>query len=129
MVEQQTHKQISDVYVGQPVELAEDTAIVKLNTTEEMAVDETGLVHGGFVYGAADYAAILAVNEPTVVLTESNVTYPNPTRAGETIRAKATVTERDPKPTVKVIVKLVGTGKVVLSGTFECAVPSKHVLS
>jgi len=33
-----------------------------------MAADARGLVHGGFTFGLADYAAMLAVNEPTVVL-------------------------------------------------------------
>ncbi|WP_210408895.1 hypothetical protein [Halorhabdus rudnickae] len=129
MVDQRTHEQLSETLVGEPVEIGAETAVVELETTAEMAVDETGLVHGGFVYGAADYAAMLAVNEPTVVLTGSDVTYPNPTRAGETVRATATVTERDPRPSVDVTVEVAGTGDVVFSGTFDCAVPSEHVLS
>lgn len=32
-----------------------------------MAADEYRLVHGGFIFGLADYAVMLAINEPTVV--------------------------------------------------------------
>ncbi|WP_158854502.1 thioesterase [Halorhabdus sp. CUG00001] len=129
MVEPQTHEQTSEAYVGQPIEIGTDTAVVELATTAEMAVDETGLVHGGFVYGVADYAAMLAVNEPTVVLTGSAVTYPNPTRVGETVRATATVVDSDPRPSVEVTAELTETDAVVLSGTFDCAVPADPVLS
>ncbi|WP_136688260.1 PaaI family thioesterase [Halorhabdus amylolytica] len=129
MVDQRTHEQTSEAFVGRPVEIGEETAVVELETTAEMAVDETGLVHGGFVYGAADYAAMLAVNEPTVVLTGSDVAYPNPTQVDETVRATATVADRDPRPSVDVTAEVVESGEVVLSGTFDCAVPSEHVLS
>ena len=43
-------------------------AEVELTATEAMAVDDKGLIHGGFTYGLADYAAMLAVNHPFVVL-------------------------------------------------------------
>jgi acyl-coenzyme A thioesterase PaaI-like protein len=128
-MDQQTHERTSAEYVGTPVDIDNDRAVVELETTEEMAVDDQGLVHGGFVYGAADYAAMLAVNEPTVVLTGSDVTYPNPTRAGETVRAEASVTEDGDRPTVEVTATVAGRGETVLSGTFECAVLPDHVLS
>lgn len=126
---QRTHERTSEAYVGTPVDIDDDRAVVELETTEEMTVDEQGLVHGGFVYGAADYAAMLAVNEPTVVLTGSDVTYPNPTRAGEAVRAEASVTEDGDRPTVEVTARIAGSGETVLTGTFECAVLPEHVLS
>jgi acyl-coenzyme A thioesterase PaaI-like protein len=67
-MEQRTHRLASEKLVGRPLKIGPPEAEVVLETTEEMAVDEYGLVHGGFTFGLADYAAMLAVNEPTVVL-------------------------------------------------------------
>jgi hypothetical protein len=64
----QTHHGIDRRLCGEPTMIAVDRAVVALTATAEMAADDRGLVHGGFVFGAADYAAMLAVNHPNVVL-------------------------------------------------------------
>lgn len=125
-MDQRTHEQTSEQYAGRPVELGDGHAVVELDTTEEMAVDDSGLVHGGFVYGAADYAAMLAINEPTVVLAASEVRYPNPTRVGQTVRAEAAVGEDGDRP--RVSVTAAADGETVLDGTFRCAVLDEHPL-
>ena len=56
-----------------------------------MAADSTGLTHGGFTFGLADYAAMLAVNHPFVVLGSAQVKFTAPVRTGETMRAEAKV--------------------------------------
>lgn len=125
-MDQRTHEQTSEQYVGRPVELGDGHAVVELTTTAEMAVDASGLVHGGFVDGAADYAAMLSVNEPTVVLAASEVRYPHPTRVGQTVRAEATVTEDGDRPPVNVTAR--AGGETVLDGVFQCAVLDEHPL-
>jgi acyl-coenzyme A thioesterase PaaI-like protein len=40
-----------------------------------MAADQRGLVHGGFTFGLADYAAMVAVNDPNVVLGAAEVRF------------------------------------------------------
>ena len=67
-MEIRTHQQIDPALCGRPVSLAPGRAEVTLEMTPAMAVDAEGLVHGGFVFGAADHAAMLAVNHPHVVL-------------------------------------------------------------
>jgi acyl-coenzyme A thioesterase PaaI-like protein len=128
MVEQRTHERTSERYVGRPVSLEEGRAVVELETTDEMAVDEHDLVHGGFVFGAADYAAMLAVNEPTVVLVGADTSFTAPTTVGDTIRATATVDGEADGLVVECEVETDG-GDRVFVGTFECAVPEEHVLS
>jgi acyl-coenzyme A thioesterase PaaI-like protein len=125
-MDQRTHEQTSEQYVGRPAELGDGHAVVELETSEEMAVDDSGLVHGGFVYGAADYAAMLAVNEPTVVLAASEVRYPHPTRVGQTVRAEAAVEDDGDRPAVEVTAAV--GGETVLEGTFRCAVLDEHPL-
>ena len=41
-------------------------AVAALTTDPEMAADDRGLVHGSFTFGLADYAAMLAVNDPSL---------------------------------------------------------------
>ena len=137
-MERRTHRLTSERLVGKPVKIEKDYAEVILETTEEMAVDEYGLVHGGFTFGLADYAAMLAVNEPTVVLGKAEVKFLKPVRVGEKLRAKAEVIEGSgggvgdgTSPRRKKLVKAEvfnERDEKVFGGTFHCYVLEKHVL-
>lgn len=121
-----THEAVSDRYVGRPVAIEDGRATVELETSDEMRVDDSGLVHGGFVFGLVDYAAMLAVNEPTVVLAGADVRFPAPTTVGETVRADATVEEDGTRPTVTCTAFV--DDRVVCEGTFDCVVLDGHVV-
>ena len=54
-----THLAIDHSLCGAPQDLSEGHATARLETTAAMAVDVQGLVHGGFVFGLADHAAML----------------------------------------------------------------------
>ena len=98
-----------------------------LGTTQPMAVDEQGLVHGGFVFGLADYAAMLAVNDPNVVLTGAQSRFLKPVRRGDRAVAHArTVATEGRKHEVLVEVSVGSTR--VFEGTFTCVVLERHVL-
>ena len=122
-----THKLASKEWVGEAVEVKDGFAKVRLKTREEMKVDEYGLIHGGFTFGAADLAAMLAVNEETVVLYKAEVKFTAPVKVGEEIVATAKVVEVDGRKR-KVEVEA-WTDKKVLEGVMYCYVPEKHVLS
>lgn len=126
MVKSQTHLLISPEWVGQTVALAEGRAEVQLTTRPEMVADDRGLVHGGFTFGLADYAAMLAVNDPQVVLGAAEVRFLAPVALGETMLAIAEVVEVSGK---KRLVKCtVRTDRPVFAGTFTCFVLPGHVL-
>lgn len=108
--------------------LGEGKAVVTLLLREEMRVDETGLVHGGFVFGLADYAAMLAINEPNVVLGSADVRFLAPAAVGEHLSAQAEALPADGKKR-PVRVQVTAGDKAVLSGTFVCFVPNAHVLT
>ena len=92
-----------------------------------MAADEQGLVHGGFVFGLADYAAMLAVNDPFVVLGAAACRFLRPVRVGDTVRAVADVVEtQGKKQEVRVVARR--GDEDVFEGTFTCFVLTKHVL-
>lgn len=123
-----THLKISSKFVGEIVQLKQGEAIVKLNTIAEMVADEYGLVHGGFIFGLADYAAMLAVNMPTVVLGAADTKFLAPVKVGGIAQAIAMIVEKSGKKSkVECIVK-VGE-QVVFTGNFTCFVVDKHVLS
>ena len=127
-MEIKTHTEISQTLVGIPLEVVDGVrAVAELTATNEMAADSTGLVHGGFAFGLADYAAMLAVNHPNVVLGQAQAKFTAPIRIGETMKAEAIVTKREGrKSEVNVEVK-VGDRKV-FTGSFTCYTLDKHVL-
>jgi acyl-coenzyme A thioesterase PaaI-like protein len=122
-----THLKIAPRLCGRPVELGPGRARVVLETLGEMAADERGLVHGGFTFGLADYAAMLAVNEPTVVLANAETKYLGPVVAGDRLDAEAVVERTEGKKRwVKVVVRR--DGAPVLDGRFLAIVPDRHIL-
>ncbi len=122
-----THLSIDPSLCGAPVLLEEGHAVLRLETTDAMAVDAQGLVHGGFPFGLADHAAMLAVNHPNVVLAKAETRFLRPVRAGDPLEADARVTAAQGRKRV-VDVTVRSGGREVLVGTFTCAVLDAHVL-
>lgn len=121
-----THERAEPRLLGTPVLLEDDKAVVKLTATEEMAVDDRGLVHGGFTFGLADYAAMLAVNDPLVVLGSADVKFTAPVKVGETMTATGVVEAVDGRRRGVSVEVSVGD-MVVLEGTMACYVLHRHV--
>jgi len=127
-----THLAIDRRLCGEPLEIAEGSAAVALLTLPEMAADDRGLIHGGFVFGLADYAAMLAVNHPNVVLGSAEVRFLKPVAVGERLVARAGVEESDGRRSrVRVEVRRGEEARceeAVMSGTFLCFTLERHVL-
>ena len=124
----QTHQSIAQGLCGEPIALSAGESRVRLTTSPVMAVDETGLVHGGFVFGMADYAAMLAVNHPNVVLGGAQAMFTKPVRVDETLEAHAVVQEEAGRKR-RVEVTVHRGEDVVFTGVFQCYVLDKHVLT
>lgn len=122
-----THLAIDRHLCGEPVTLEEGRAVVRFVATNEMAVDGEGLVHGGFVFGLTDHAAMLAVNHPLVVLGSADVRFVAPVRVGDEVIATATRTEQKGKKHVLAVRASVGD-REVLTGTMTAFVLDRHVL-
>lgn len=122
-----THELINKTYSGDLIELKEGFAKVNLLTNEEMRVDSLGLVHGGFIFCAADFAAMAAVNDPNVVLSGATTSFLSPVRIDDVVVFTAKVRHKDGrKREVNV------TGHVldikVFEATMKTVVLDKHVL-
>jgi acyl-coenzyme A thioesterase PaaI-like protein len=128
-MEIKTHQKINKSLCGRPVEVEDDKfASVELHTTKEMAVDEKGLIHGGFIFGSADYCAMLAVNHPNVVLGSADIKFLKPTKVGEILYFEGVVVSKEGK---KRLVEVIGKNQrdeIVFQGNFICFVLNKHVL-
>ncbi len=93
-----------------------------------MMVDEKGLIHGGFTFSLADYAAMVAVNDPFVVLLSSQVRFLRTAILGEKITAQARVREEEGRKK-KVWCEVFNQDQQkVLEGEFLCLVLNHHVL-
>ena len=122
-----THTGINHDLCGTPLELAPGRAKVRLATTPAMATDSQGLVHGGFVFGLVDYAAMLAVNDPLVVLGSADVKLTAPVRVGEAVIATATRTEQKGRKHIVEVTAQVGD-RTVMTGMLTAFVLDQHVL-
>jgi len=126
-MELKTHLKFNPKF-GRLVEITENGAKVVLDTTEEMAVDEEGLVHGGFTFGAADFCAMASVNEPYVVLVKAtNCEFMAPVKVGDVVEFVGEILMKEKR---KVEVKVTGTLEEikVFEGIFSCVVLDTHVL-
>ena len=126
-MEQRTHNRIDARWCGSPLQLSPGAARVELELLSEMAADERGLVHGGFVFGLADYAAMLAVNHPHVVLGACEMRFLKPMAIGDTLVAEARLeSEQGKKRFVRVEVRR--GDESVATALCTCFVPDRHVL-
>jgi len=127
VMEVNTHERADARLLGTPILLEKGTAVVELTATEEMTIDQRGLIHGGFTFGLADYAAMLAVNDPLVVLGSADVKFTAPVKIGESMVATGVV-EAVKGRRRDVSVDISVGEKVVLEGTMACYVLQRHVL-
>jgi len=126
-MELKTHLKFNPKF-GRLIEITENGAKVVLETTQNMAVDEEGLVHGGFTFGAADFCAMASVNEPYVVLVKAtNCEFMAPVKVGDVVEFIGEIIMKEKR---KVEVKVTGTLKEikVFEGIFSCVVLDTHVL-
>ncbi len=125
---QNTHLLISEKLVGSVVTIEKNKARVELTPLKEMAADNLGLLHGGFIFGLADYAAMLAVNRPYVVLGKAEVKFIKPVTINENLVAVAKIIDIEGcKYEVNVNVYNC-KDEIVFNGTFVCFDKNKHVL-
>jgi acyl-coenzyme A thioesterase PaaI-like protein len=124
----QTHKNIDERFSGKCLDLIPGKrSIVSLKTVDFMKADNKGLVHGGFTFSVSDYAAMIAVNHPYVILSKAEVKFTAPVKVGDNIIAKAHVYKHI-KNKYHVKVEVFHGEKMVLTGRFLCVALESHIL-
>ncbi len=112
---------------GRLVEITETGAKVILETTQDMAVDDEGLIHGGFTFSAADFCAMASVNEPYVVLVKATgCEFMAPIKVGESVEFTGKILMKEKR---KVEVEVIGmlNDIKVFKGIFSCIVLDTHI--
>jgi acyl-CoA thioesterase len=122
-----THELINTYYSGELKELREGYAKVSLLTSEEMRVDSYGLVHGGFIFCAADFAAMAAVNNPNVVLSTASCTFLSPVRVYDEVIFTAKLRQKEGRKREVTVLGHVMDIKV-FEASMKTVILDKHVL-
>ncbi len=122
-----THELINNELNGEIIKLEVGYVEVRLTTTSEMVADDIGLIHGGFIFSAADYAAMLAVNEKNVVLVGSECQFLSPVKFHDEVNFVAKVRHKDGKKR-NVHVEAHVLDIKVFEGEFKTVITDKHVL-
>jgi len=122
-----THEKINRHLAGEIITFKEGYVEVRLTTVPEMLADDVGLIHGGYIFSAADFAVMAAVNEKNVVLVASNCQFLSPVKLHDEINFVARVRHTEGrKRNVNV------TGHVldikVFEGEFKTVITERHVL-
>lgn len=112
---------------GELVKISDLHAETVLKTDDRMVADDYGLVHPGFVFSAASFCAIAAINDPNAIVVTSESKFLSPIEKGNELHFFAKVLQNDTK---KREVKVTGTllGLKIFEGMFDVAVFDKHIL-
>ncbi|MBU0632379.1 PaaI family thioesterase [bacterium] len=122
-----THESINQELSGEIDKIELGYVEVELKTTSDMLADDMGLIHGGFIFSAADYAAMAAVNERNVVLVASECQFLSPVKLGDTVRVIAKVRHREGRKR-NVEVEAYVLDIKVFTGLFKTVITERHVL-
>jgi len=122
-----THERVNHDLNGEITKLEVGRVEIKLETIAEMVADEAGLIHGGFIFSAADYAAMVAVNEKNVVLVASDCQFLSPVKYGDIVNFIAKVRHKEGRKRNVNVTAYVLDIKV-FEGEFKTVVTERHVL-
>ena len=122
-----THEKINQNLCGEIFTMEDGYVEVRLTTTTDMLADEIGLIHGGFIFSSADYAAMLAVNERNVVLVGSDCQFLSPVKLHDVVNFVARVRHKEGRKRNVHVQGFVLDIKV-FEGEFKTVITEKHVL-
>lgn len=122
-----THTKIDQNICGKLIDLDVGAATVLLETTHQMGVDQYNLVHSGFVFSAAAFAAVAAMNDPNCIVIGADVKFLAPIEVGNEIVFNSKMLQKESKKREVLV-----TGSVleikVFEGLFYLVTFDKHIL-
>jgi len=122
-----THAKIKKSLCGNVIFLEKGHSKTTLQTTNDMSVDSLGLIHSGFIFGAAEYAAVAAINEENLVIISSKTKFLAPAKNGDLVEFDAKAKFEDArKREIKVIGKI--NEIKIFEGIFQAVVLENHIL-
>jgi len=122
-----THLKINTDITGEIKLIEAGYVELRLTTTPDMIADDVGLIHGGFIFSAADYAAMAAVNERNVVLVASDCQFLSPVKFHDEVNIIARVRHKEGRKR-NVHVEAHVLDIKVFEGEFKTVITDRHVL-
>jgi acyl-CoA thioesterase len=122
-----THDRVNVDLCGEIVLHEKGYVETRLTTNSDMIADDIGLIHSGFIFSAADFAAMLAVNERNVVLVGSNCQFLSPVKFHDEVNFVAKVRHKEGRKRNVNVEGFVLDIKV-FEGEFKTVVTERHVL-
>lgn len=122
-----THESINRELSGEIMRLELGYVELRLTTSNEMVADDQGLIHGGFIFSAADFAAMAAVNEKNVILVGSDCQFLSPVKFGDEVNFVARVRHKEGRKR-NVYVEAHVLDIKIFYGEFRTVITEKHVL-
>ena len=123
-----SHYEVNQSLTGTLEELEEGYARVNFTATEDMVVDRRGMIHSGFIFGAANYAAMAAVNISTAILAVSKTNFLAPLSVNDEAVFEATALQKDTRKRNVMVVGYFNNIKF-FEGEFTIVVLEHHPLS
>lgn len=81
---------------GEVIGFKKNVANVRFTTTEDMVIDSK-LIHSGFIFSAASYAAIVALNKKNSLVIGADIKFLAPVELGHELIFKASAIQDDVK--------------------------------
>ena len=122
-----THEEINQNLCGEVIKIEVGYVETSLITLPEMVADDQDLVHGGFIFSGADYAAMVAVNEKNVVLVGADTQFLSPVKLGDKVSFIAKVRHKEGRKR-NVHVEAFVLDIKVFEGEFKTVITERHVL-
>jgi acyl-CoA thioesterase len=127
-IELKAYNLISQSLCGTVEELRDGYARIKLIANDEMAVDKKGLIHSGFVFAAANFAAVAAVNKANVILAVAQCNFLAPLKVEDEVIFEATTQQLTARKRTITVIGTMNNIKVFV-GDFSVVITDKHVLN
>ncbi len=122
-----THERINQELCGEIEKIDHGVVNSVLTTIPEMVADSKDLIHSGFIFSAANYAAMVAVNEKNVILVASECQFLAPVKLGDIVNFTAKVRHKEGKKRNVNVVANVHNIKI-FEGEFKTVITDNHVL-
>ncbi len=122
-----THEKLDPSMCGEVLELTESNAITFLKTNIEMVADNQDMIHAGFIFNAAAFCAVAAINDPTCVIVGADSKFLAPIELGNDILFTARALQKDSKKKEVIVTGTVLEIKV-FEAMFYVVTFDKHIL-
>ncbi|MFT7002875.1 MAG: acyl-coenzyme A thioesterase PaaI-like protein [Sulfurimonas sp.] len=122
-----THENINRDLCGEIIKHEVGYVELRLTTNSMMVADDQGLIHGGFIFSAADFSAMAAVNEKNVVLVGSDCQFLSPVKFTDEVNFVARVRHKEGRKR-NVYVEGHVLDIKVFQGEFKTVITERHIL-